>query len=118
MRARDSGGDDSSAMTNDELRRETPADPWIDVAPAPRVEPPPAPHPYGPAPVPARPSRGRTAGKVVALFAGGAVAGALVVGAWTGFGTRDATSAVAGVPGAPGQAGQAGQPGQPGQQGL
>jgi hypothetical protein len=96
-------------------------DPWIDVAPgSPTAET-----------VDAAPeSRGRRIGGAVGLFAAGAVAGALVTGIFTGWGSNDATALTsqtgqsqgsAGQPGAqpPGQsqAGQqpgAGQNGQPG----
>ncbi len=59
--------------------------------------------------------------KIVGLFAAGAVAGGLVIGALNGFGTRDANTALVtqnGQPaGAPGAGGQ-GQQGQQGQQGI
>jgi hypothetical protein len=96
-------------------------DPWIDVTPgSPTAET------VGTAPD----SRGRRIGGAVGLFAAGAVAGALVTGIFTGWGSNDATALTsqtgqsqgsAGQPGAqpPGQsqAGQqpgAGQNGQPG----
>lgn len=83
-------------------------DPWTDVTPG----GPPAPQPVPPAPD----SRRRRLGGAAGLFVAGAVAGALVTGAWTNWGSGDAAAASA-VTGPAGQAAQGGgQAGVPGQQ--
>lgn len=122
-------------MTND-TSAPTPEDPWVDVTPT-RPDTPAAPHPgpHGTAPyyapvaaaaAPGQPrARGRRVGKVgkvVGLFAAGMVAGALVVAAWTGFGTQSSPSALVNQNGSVGDApqGLGGVPpqGQQGQQGF
>src|SRR3954471_105263 len=142
VRSADSGGGDCGDMTDDATGRPVPEDPWIDITPQrpddvaadPYAGPfgsPAGPYgsptgPYLPGAVPPAPpaeSKARGVTKIVGLFAAGAVAGGLVVGALNGFGTHDANTALvtqngqaAGAPGAAGQ-GQAGQ-GQQGQQGI